>query len=114
MTQPHGGGHLVCRSLPDSSPNTRGHGHLVKLAAHRHGRLPNMGRYHFDLDGLHSRGPLAGRLPNGAQEVQRASLLELLVHHTLAKKHVREKMGGLFVLLFQKCLALMYEIRQCR
>lgn len=50
------------------------------------GSLPDMETYHFDLDGpTQHGGPLAGRLPNGAKEVQRAALLELHMQLTLAK-----------------------------
>lgn len=56
------------------------------------GSWPDMERYHFDLDGSTQRGgPLAGRLPNGAKEVQRAALLEFHVHLKLVKKLVTEK-----------------------
>lgn len=48
------------------------------------GICPDMERHHFALDGPSQHGgPLAGRLPNWAKEVQRVALLEIHMQLTL-------------------------------
>lgn len=83
--QPHEGA-IWPEELYLTLPPTPGPQAPGKVGRPLFGDVPALEKFHFDLDGSLQQGvPLAGKLPNGAQEVQSAALQELHMHLTLAE-----------------------------